>query len=45
VDVNRKFFAVRLPPGTGLTLDMGMKRFVNQPTYAFPWHGDTIPVQ
>ena len=38
-------FAVRLAPGTGLTLDMGMKRFANQPTYAFPWHGDTIPVQ
>ena len=45
VDVNRKFFAVLLPPGTGLTLDMGMKRFANQPTYAFPWHGDHIPVQ
>ena len=43
--VNRKFFAVRLPPGTGLTLDMGMKRYANQPTYAFPWHGDRIPVQ
>jgi len=45
VDINRKFFAVRLAPGTGLTLDMGMKRFANRPTYAFPWHGDTIPVQ
>lgn len=45
VAVNRKFFLVHLAPGTGLTLDMGMKRFVNRPTYAFPWQGDTIPVQ
>ena len=36
--VNRKFFAVRLPAGTGLTLDMGMRRFANRPSYAFPWH-------
>jgi hypothetical protein len=38
VAVNRKFFAVRLPAGTGLTLDMGMRRFANRPSYAFPWH-------
>jgi hypothetical protein len=44
-EVNRQFFAVRLPPGMGLTLDMGMKRFANRPTYAFPWHRDAIPVQ
>jgi hypothetical protein len=45
VDVSRKFFAVRLQPGTGLTLDIGIKRFANKPTYAFPWHGASIPVQ
>jgi len=45
VPVNRKFFAVRLPPGTGLTLEAGMKRFTNQPTYAFPWHRGVIPVR
>ncbi len=45
VDVNRKFFEVRLPAGTGLTLEIGMKRFANRPTYAFPWHGDKIPVR
>ena len=44
-DVNGKFFQVRLPAGSGLTLDMGMKRFANKPTYAFPWHGDSIPVR
>ena len=38
-------FAVRLAPGTGLTLDTGMTRFANRPAYAFPWHRDTIPVQ
>jgi hypothetical protein len=44
VDVNRRFFLVHLEPGTGQTLEMGMKRFVNRPTYAFPWQSDTIPV-
>lgn len=43
--INGKFFEVRLPAGTGLTLEMGMKRFANQPGYAFPWHGDRIPVR
>jgi hypothetical protein len=45
VDVNRKFFQVRLPPATGLTLEIGNKRFANKPSYAFPWHGDKLPVR
>ncbi len=45
VAVNRKYFQVRLTPGAGVTLEMGMKRFVNKPSYAFPWHGDKIPVR
>ena len=28
---------VRLEPGTGDTLTIGMRRYVNQPTLAFPW--------
>lgn len=43
--VNRKFFQVALAPGAGVLLDMGMKRFANQPNYAFPWHGDSVPVR
>lgn len=43
--VNGKWFEVVLPAGTGLTLDIGMKRFANRPSYAFPWHGDRIPVR
>ena len=43
--IGRKFFQVRLGPGAGGRLKLKMKRFVNQPTYAFPWHGDTIPVR
>ena len=42
--VNGKYFAVQLPPATSIHLDAGMKRFVHQPSYAFPWHGDKIPV-
>jgi hypothetical protein len=41
--VNRKFFQVSLAPGAGIVLDLGMKRFANRPTYAFPWHGDSVP--
>jgi hypothetical protein len=44
-EVNAKCFEVRLPAGTGLTLEMGMKRFANRPSYAFPWHGEGIPVR
>ena len=40
VTVNKKFFAVELPPATSINLEIGMKRFVNQPTYAFPWQSD-----
>jgi hypothetical protein len=43
--VDRKLFQVRLPAGTGLTLDIGTRRFANQPSYAFPWHGEKIPVR
>jgi hypothetical protein len=43
--VNRKFFQASLPPGAGLTLDIGTKRFANKPSYAYPWHGEAIPVR
>ncbi len=42
--VNGKYFAVELPPSTSVRLEVGMRRFVNDPSYAFPWHGETIPV-
>jgi len=44
VPVNSKYFAVQLPPSTSIRIDVGMRRFANRPTYAFPWHGDEIPV-
>ena len=44
VPVDSRYFAVQLPPGSSIRLDLGMRRFANQPTYAFPWHGDSIPV-
>ena len=44
VPVNAKYFAVQLPPSTTIRLDIGMQRFVNDPGYAFPWHGERIPV-
>lgn len=45
IPVNKKYFAVMLPPGTAIRLDIGIKRFANIPTYAFPWHGDRVPDQ
>ena len=45
IRVNNKFFTVELPPATSITLDIGTRRFVNKPTYAFPWHGDSVPMK
>ena len=44
VPVESKYFAVQLPPAASIQLDVGMRRFAHRPTYAFPWHGDEIPV-
>lgn len=43
--VNAKYFQVTLQPGCGVTLDMGVKRYANKPSYAFPWHGEALPVR
>jgi hypothetical protein len=45
VEVNGKFFQIALQPGCGITLDMGVRRYANQPSYAFPWHASKIPVR
>ena len=44
IPVDSKHFSIQLPPGTNIRLEAGMRRFANRPTYAFPWHGDKIPV-
>jgi len=44
VNVDARHFSVQLPPATAIRLCAGMARFVNKPSYAFPWHGDSIPV-
>ena len=44
VRVNGKYFLVELPPSTSVRVDAGMRRFVNQPSYAFPWHGGDNPI-
>ena len=35
--VNRSSFSVRLAPGCGARLTVKADRYVNQPTFAFPW--------
>ena len=42
--MNGKYFAVQLPPSTSIRVEAGLRRFVNKPSYAFPWHGEEIPV-
>ena len=44
VPVDGKHFSVTLSPSTSIRLDLRMNRFANDPSYAFPWHGDRIPV-
>ena len=44
VEVNGKYVQVTLRPASQVRLGLGLQRFANTPTYAFPWHGDTIPV-
>jgi hypothetical protein len=43
--IDRKYVQVRLRPGAGGQLEIGLKRFVNRPSYAFPWHGEKTPVR
>lgn len=35
--VDASVFEVRLAPGAGQTLTIGLRRYVNQPTLVFPW--------
>ena len=35
--VDAPYFSVRLAPGAGETLMLGMQRYAHQPTLAFPW--------
>lgn len=42
--IDSKHVNVNLPPSTSVRLTLGMRRFVNRPSYAFPWHGGEVPV-
>ena len=35
--VDHRHFTVRLAPGAGTRLTLTMRRYTNQPTFAFPW--------
>jgi hypothetical protein len=36
-EINGKFLHVHLPAGGDITLELGMERFVNDPSYRLPW--------
>ena len=42
--VDSRYVAVELPPSTSIRLDLGLQRFANDGTYAFPWHGGQVPI-
>ena len=43
VDVNARWFTVRLAPGAGIDLSINDERHTEVPTMGFPWHGDVRP--
>ena len=43
--IGARRFRVQLVPAAVGRIEVDMKRFVHQPTYAFPWHGDTPPIE
>jgi len=43
--IQRRFFQVDLAPASSIRLEIGTRLFVNRPTYAFPWHGDRVPMR
>ena len=40
IPIERRFFTVELPPSTQIRLEIGTRRFVNRPSYAFPWDSE-----
>lgn len=44
-EVNNPYFVVELLPGASIKLNIGMKRFVNKPSYAFPWQREKVGVR
>ena len=43
--VDGTYFQVELRPGSEIELQIGMEYNCQQPSYAFPWHGDGIPIR
>jgi hypothetical protein len=43
VDVFAGHFAVRLPPGTRIDLEIGLERGAGRASYAFPWDREVAP--
>ena len=43
VAVNAPYFRIAFKPASQIRLDLGMKRFVNRPSYDLPWAGRRVP--
>ena len=44
IRVDGKHFTMELPPSPSMRVYAGLNRHANTRSYAFPWHGDKIPV-
>ncbi|MEE2659259.1 MAG: hypothetical protein VX733_12190 [Candidatus Latescibacterota bacterium] len=42
IEVNASYLPVQLRPGTRIDLQLEVERYCRPPTYAFPWHGDSV---
>lgn len=45
VAVDSPWLRLRLPPGSEIELELGMERYCREPSFAFPWHGGSIPIR
>ena len=45
VSVNDTYLDVELRPGTEIELRLGIRYFCQQPSYAFPWHAESVPMR
>ena len=43
--VDDTYLTVALRPGTEIELRLGMRYFCQQPSYAFPWHAEGVPMR
>ncbi|MBU08362.1 MAG: hypothetical protein CME13_10380, partial [Gemmatimonadetes bacterium] len=44
-EISSPWLRITMPPGTEIDLELGTKRYCREPSFAFPWHGEAIPIR